>query len=204
MKDFYLYITNQLNPASLIAFILLDLFWSFFEGAVDLSGIGVLLTPIFSIITFAICFPCVILIQRYASYDSWSAALAKGLTLGILAALPLSFIGLGTAVIWGGLRVFYGVDEEVILLGKLTYAWREIEKSLRNAAPYEVRSKTIDEVIDYYYESGRLSLAQRDRLHRLRKLRNVHTHEMSTDHLATLVDDVTAMQNGPQMGFLRR
>ncbi len=193
MKDFYLYITNQLHPASLIAFILLDLAWSGIEGAFDLTGIGLLLTPIFSILIFAICFPSVILIQRYASYDPWPAALAKGLTLGLLAALPLSFIGLGVAFIWGALRIFYGVDEEVILLGKLTYPWREIEKSLRNAAPYEVRSKTIDEVIDYHYELGRLSLAQRDRLHRLRKLRNVHTHEMSTNQLATLVDDVTAM-----------
>jgi hypothetical protein len=89
-------------------------------------------------------------------------------------------------------------------VGMLTYAWCVIEKSLRNAAPYEVRSQTIDEVIDYHYESGRLSLAQRDRLHRLRKLRNVHTHQMSTDQLAILVDDVTAMQNSLQMGFLHR
>lgn len=44
-----------------------------------------------------------------------------------LTALPLSFIEPGITFIWGALRIFYGVDEEVILLGKLTYAWREIE-----------------------------------------------------------------------------
>lgn len=204
MKDFYLYITNQLHPASLITFILLDLAWSGVEGAVDLTGIGLLLTPIFSIIIFAICFPCVILIQRYAFYDNWSAALVKGLTLGFLAALPLSFVGLGVAFIWGALRIFYGVDEEVILLGKLTYAWREIEKFLRNAAPYEFRGWPTGELINYYYETGRLSASQRDHLQKLRKMRNLHTHEMSTDQLASLVDEVTAIQNSLQMRFMRR
>jgi hypothetical protein len=33
------------------------------------------------------------------------------------------------------------VDEEMILLGKLTYAWRVIEKSLRNAAPRQMFDK---------------------------------------------------------------
>ena len=204
MKDFYLYITNQLNPASLIAFIALDLVWSAIEGAVDLTGIGLLFTPILNLVIFSICFPCVILIQRYASYDHWSAALAKGLTLGLLAALPFSFIGLGTALVWGALRIFYRVDEEMILLGKLTYAWREIEKSLRSSAPYYVSTKTMDEVINYHYDTGRLSATQRDDLHELRRLRNLHAHEMSTDQLASLVEDVIAMQVSLQMRFTGR
>jgi hypothetical protein len=203
MKNLYLYLTNQFHSGSLIVLIALDLFWSVFEGGLAITGIGFLTIPLLMVVIFPLCFTAVTLIQKYAFYDDWPAALAKGLGFGIVAALPFSFVGILVAAGWGLMRLLYGVDQEVILLGKLTHAWRDVELTLRRLAPLEVRNETIEDVINYLYNHSLLSATVKDRLHDLRKLRNVNTHEISTNELSALVEAVLSTRDNLQRRNLR-
>jgi hypothetical protein len=193
MKNLYLYLTTNLHPGSLIVTIALDLLWSALEGALTVSVIGILLVPILIAIIFMICFGAVTSIQLSAAHDDWPAALAKGFALGVVAAIPFSVVGLIIGIVWGLLYAIYGVDEEVVLLGKLTRGWRDVEMALRRLAPPEVRNRNIDEVIDYLYDNRILSNELKNQLHELRRLRNINMHEMSTSELSVLVGDVLSM-----------
>ena len=203
MKDLYLYVTQRIHPGSILVTVALDLVWSLFEGGSTASFVGILLLPFLSGTIFIASFGAVTLIQRFGSGDEWSSALTKGLALGILAAVPFSVVGMIGAAGLGLMRLAYGVDEEVILLGKLTRSWREIESTLRNLAPTDVRSSSLDDVINYLYSQRLLSRTLKDQLHELRKQRNINTHEISTDELARLVEEVQAMENTLRARFLR-
>ncbi len=85
MKNLYLYITQRIHPGSILLAIALDLFWSLFETGSSASLVGIVLLPILSGTIFITSFGAVTLIQRYASNDKWSAAMSKGLALGIFA-----------------------------------------------------------------------------------------------------------------------
>jgi len=108
------------------------------------------------------------------------------------------------AAVWGVMRLTYGVDEEVILLGKLTRSWRAIEVTLQRMAPIEIRNQNTQEVIDYLYEQRYLSAGLRDRLQELRKQRNENVHKMTNRELASLVDEVQAVESTLRVRFLRR
>jgi hypothetical protein len=203
MKNLYIYLTNQFHSGSLIVLIALDLFWSVFEGGLAVTGIGFLIIPLLMVVIFPLCFTAVTLIQKYAFNDHWPAALAKGLGFGIVAALPFSFVGILVAAGWGLMRLLYGVDQEVILLGKLTHAWRDVELTLRRLAPPDIRNETTEDVINYLYNHRVLSANVKDRLHYLRKLRNVNTHEISTNELSALVDAVLSTRDNLQRRILR-
>lgn len=198
MKNFYIYLTNNLHPTSLIVTIALDLVWSVFEGGLTASIIGILAIPLLMATIFLVELVTVTLIQRYAAYDDWPAALVKGFGLGVFAALPFSFVGLALGAVWGVLHMIYGVDQEVILLGKLTLAWRDIEGSLRRLAPPEYRQSSTEEIINILFDGGMITATTRSRLHELRKLRNINTHEFSTTELEVLVDEVIAMRDSFQ------
>lgn len=202
MKELYQKLSLYLNPGSLIVAVAFDLLWSLPEGALTASWVGIILLPIAIITVFIASFGTVTLIQRYGSLDEWNTALTKGLIIGVLAAIPYSFIGLAAAGFWSFMRLTYGVDQEVILLGKLTRGWREIEVVLRKLAPPDVRGRSLDEVINYLRDQRLLSSALAEQLHDLRKQRNVNMHEISTDELATLVDSVQAMENTLHTRFL--
>lgn len=201
MRDLYLYLTRQIHPASLLVTIVFDLLWSVFETGLTASIVGILALPFLIGSIFIVCFGAVALIQRYSFHDDWPAALSKGLALGVVAAIPFSVIGMLVAAGWGLMRLIYGVDEEVVQLGKLTRSWREIERFLRRYAPAEYRE--IGEVIDYLYAQRYLSSELRDRLHELRKQRNINMHELSTEDLAVLVEDVQAMEFALRGKFLQ-
>ena len=203
MKDFYLYITRQIHPSSLLVTIAFDLLWSVFETGLTASILGIILLPLLSAVIFVVCFSAVTLVQRFGSYDEWPAALSKGLVLGVVAAIPFSVIGLLGAAVLGLMRLAYGVDADVILLGKLTHSWREIEVMLRKLAPADHKNRSIEEVIDYLYTQRVLSRALKDHLHELRQQRNINTHQISTQDLATLVDDVQRMESMLRGRFLR-
>jgi hypothetical protein len=203
MKNLYIYLTNQFHSGSLIVLIALDLFWSVFEGGLAVTGIGFLIIPLLMVVIFPLCFTAVTLIQKYAFNDDWPAALAKGLGFGIVAALPFSFVGILVAAGWGLMRLLYGVDQEVILLGKLTHAWRDVELALRRLAPPEIRNETTEDVINFLYNNRVLSATVKDRLHYLRKLRNLNTHEISTNELSALVDAVLSTRDNLQRRNLR-
>lgn len=200
MKDLYLSITERIHPGSIFAAVALDLIWSLFESGSSL--VGFLLMPILMGTIFVTSFTAVTLIQRYGSGDEWSAALSKGVAMGVFAAVPFSVVGVVGAGLVGLMRLAYGADEEVILLGKLTRSWREIEQQLRRLAPREVRNGSLDEVINSLYAQHYLSRELKDRLHELRKQRNINTHQISTDELSRLVDEVQAMEGMLQARFL--
>ena len=203
MKDLYLYITQRIHPGSIIVTIAFDLLWSLFEGGVTASFVGIIFLPILIGTIFIASFSAVTLIQRLGSGDEWSAALSKGLALGILAAVPFSAVGVIGGAGLGLMRLVYGVDEEVILLGKLTRSWREVEGILRRLAPPDIRNDGIDEVINHLHSGRLLSSTLNDQLHELRKQRNINTHEISTAELASLVEKVQAMENTLHLRFLR-
>ena len=194
MRDLYLSITRHIHPASLATTIALDLLWSVFETGSAASLVGILIMPFLMGVVFCLCFGAVTLIQRYSAYDDWPAALSKGLALGIVAAIPFSIVGLGVAAGWGLMHLLYGVDQEVILLGKLARSWRKIELTLRQMAAPELKNRGLDEVIDHLHARKIISAGQRDHLHELRKQRNFTMHQVSAQELESLVSDVQAME----------
>jgi len=194
MKDLYRYLNRQFHPLSIVVAVAFDILWSLFEGGSTLSIVGIILLPLFMGTVFIASFFAVTLIQKLAFGDEWGPALSKGLALGILAALPFSVMGVVGGAIWGAMRLTYGVDEEVILLGKLTRSWREIESTLRRLAP-ELRNQSFEIVIETLYDRRLLSRILRDQLHELRRQRNVNIHNVSTGELASLVDQVQSMES---------
>jgi hypothetical protein len=202
MKELYRKLSQYLHPASLLVAAAFDLLWGVPEGALTASWVGVVLLPVAFVSIFFVCFGAVTAIQRFGSGDEWSGALTKGLILGVLAAIPYSFIGMGVSAFWLIMRLTYGVDPEVILLGKLTRSWREIEGILRKLAPPDTRSQSLDEVINCLHSQRLLSRTLAEELHTLRKQRNITMHEMSTAELDTLVEQVQAMENTLRRRFL--
>lgn len=203
MKDIYLYITQRIHPGSIIVAVAFDLLWSVFEGGLTASWIGIIFLPFLIVPIFIASFGAVTLIQMFGSGDRGSEAMAKGLALGVLAAVPFSIIGVVAAAGLGLMRLVYGVDEETVLLGKLTRSWREIEVTLRRLAPPEFRGRGLDEVINHLYNQGVLPVSLKDRLHELRKQRNINMHQISTSELAMLVENVQEMETALRIRFLR-
>lgn len=203
MKNLYVYLTNQLHPGSLILTIALDMLWSVFEIGITGSFVGIICLPFTMAGVFLVCFTAVTALQRYAAHDEWPSALTKGLALGVVAALPFSVIGFGLAIVWGVLHLLFGADEEVLLLGKLTRGWRDIEVTLRSLAPPDIRNENFEEVINHLYNTRMIPGVMKDRLHELRRLRNIQVHEMSTAELSPLVDEVLVMRAAIQHRFLR-
>lgn len=194
MKEFYLYVRQNIHPGSILVAIAFDLLWSLFEGGSTLSLVGIILLPFFMATVFVSSFGAVTLFQKFGSGDEWGPALSKALAIGVLAALPFSVIGMASGL---GLLIAhqkYRVDREVILLGNLTRSWREIESLLRRLAP-EMRGYGLDRVIETLYERGRLSRSLKDQLHALRQRRNVNVHDVSTGELAELVNELQAMES---------
>ncbi len=201
MKELYLYITQRIHTGSILTAVALDLLWSLFEGVSTGSFVGIVFLPILSGTLFVVSFSAVTLTQRFASKDEWSAALSKGLALGIFAAVPYSIIGAAAAAGLGLSHLMYGADEEVILLGKLTRSWREVERILRQRAPKEIDS--VENVINYLCDHRMLSKDLKDQLHNLRRQRNKNMHEISTAALSVLVEDVQAMEQTLRRRFLQ-
>ncbi len=92
---------------SALVVIALDFVWSFLEGAVSLSIVGLLFVPFLSICIAGITFASVTLIQFYIAKDTVGQALAKGVALGILAGVPYMIMGTVVGIpllTWSGLN----------------------------------------------------------------------------------------------------
>ena len=194
MKNFYTKISTYFHPGSLILTILLDLLWAIPETFLTATLFGVALEPFSIVLIFLICGGAVALIQHHLAGDEWPEALSKGAVLGLLAAVPFSIVTSTLGALWGFLRLIYGVTPEIILLGKLSKSWREMEKTVRNLVPADYRRHTFDEIINYLLAEGVFTAELGGQLHQIRRERNLNAHTYTTKTLAELVDKVEDMQ----------
>lgn len=188
MKQAFLSVNHQINPYSLLVTVAFDFLWNI----PDLFGVGLCLAPVI----FLLCFGTVTLIQRHISQDDLNTAMTKGLLLGVLAALPFSVITTTASILFGVLQLRYGADQDVMLLGELTKAWKNLEHVLKSPfSPAEQRAMNLDETIDALFERGLISAAEQSELHMLRMARNKIVHnsqqqEVSIAELSELVGKV--------------
>ena len=194
LKNTLVFLNREIHVLSLIILLALDLMWMCFEGISIASLVGIFLIVLIVVVVFLTCFTAVALVQHTLNDDDWNSALTKGFVFGIIAAIPLSFVSIIFAAIWGVLRLLFGTDKEVIQLGKLTANWRELEKSLRSMAPEEMRKENIDDVIRYLHTEGNISTADANDLNELRKYRNVSTHEYTPAAIDDVVTRVTRLR----------
>ncbi|HID51284.1 MAG TPA: hypothetical protein EYP41_04500 [Anaerolineae bacterium] len=98
---------TQVHPLSAFVTIVIDWLWFMVEAPATLSVVGlVALLPIM-LVSMAICFVPVLLVQRFVSHDDWRASIAKGVVMGIVAGVPYPVIGTifgGTLLGWAGLH----------------------------------------------------------------------------------------------------
>ncbi len=91
--------------SSLITLIL-DNLWGLGEVGATATGVGILGVPVLSLFTGISCFIAVCGIQHFIAHDSWGAALAKALVMGIIAGVPYQVSGTavgGLLLGWSGL-----------------------------------------------------------------------------------------------------
>lgn len=147
MKRKFAWATLEIHILSWIVTIALDIIWSGVELPAIASVVGLLTVPGLALVIFGMCLVAVACVQHYIVRDDWGIALSKGVTLGIIAAIPLSFTSLLGGAFLGVFRLLTGLDKEVILLGKFTKEWRLLEGTLRSIAPPKVRRKSLFSVI---------------------------------------------------------
>ena len=98
---------TPVHPLSAFITIVIDWFWSMVEVPATLSTVGlVALLPIM-LVSMAMCFVSVLLVQRFVSRDDWGASLAKGVAMGIAAGVPYPVLGtsFGTVLLaWAGIH----------------------------------------------------------------------------------------------------
>ena len=96
---------SPIHPLSAFVTIVLDGLWSIPEFAVTASIVGLPVLLILILSLFFVCFLTVLLIQRFVAHDSWGASAAKGVAMGIAAAVPYAIIGTvagALLLIWAG------------------------------------------------------------------------------------------------------
>jgi hypothetical protein len=81
---------------SVVITVVLDWVWGAIEVGTASTVAGLPLLPVLTLATGLTGFLTVTLLQRFASNDSWGAALGKGLFMGVIAGVP--FMVTGTAV----------------------------------------------------------------------------------------------------------
>lgn len=98
---------TPVHPLSAFVTIVIDWLWFLVEAPATLSVVGlVALLPIM-LLSFALCFVSVLLVQRYVSHDDWGASIAIGVVLGIAAGVPYPVIGTFFGIVllgWAGVH----------------------------------------------------------------------------------------------------
>lgn len=91
---------------SAMVILALDWVWSLLEGLVTVSVIGMIALPLLSFVIAIAGFTAVYSIQYFVAHDRGGEAFAKGVALGILAAVPFPVVGTAIGVpllAWAGL-----------------------------------------------------------------------------------------------------
>ena len=92
---------------SALVVIALDWIWGFVEKFATISVIGIVMLPILSITLFFVTFLAVLFIQHVLDRDRLTVCAAKGVALGIIAAVPYQIIGTAVGVpllAWAGIN----------------------------------------------------------------------------------------------------
>jgi hypothetical protein len=92
---------------SALVVIALDWIWGFVEKFATISVVGIVMLPILSITVFFVTFLAVLFIQRVLDRDRLPVCAAKGVALGIVAAVPYQVIGTVVGVpllAWAGIN----------------------------------------------------------------------------------------------------
>jgi uncharacterized protein (DUF2062 family) len=92
-----------LHYLSALIVIALDWLWTPVEGTATVSVVGLVALPILMGGIFLISGLSVSLIQHFVKHETWGTSIAKGIALGIFAAVPYPFVG----SIAGGLFLSY-------------------------------------------------------------------------------------------------
>ncbi|HMR67287.1 MAG TPA: hypothetical protein PKE64_25020 [Anaerolineae bacterium] len=94
------------HPLSSLIIIILDNIWSFGEITATATVIGLPIILLLAVAAGVSCGVSVTLNQRYLAHEMWGAAIAKGVTAGIIAAIPYSITGTSVGAVmlaWAGL-----------------------------------------------------------------------------------------------------
>lgn len=100
-----------LHPLSALATVAIDGASTVAEIGATAVVVGVLLVPVLMTVSALACLIAVALIERFVAHKSWGEALAWGIGLGLLTALPYFFLGgvAGSIALgWAGL---YGLQK---------------------------------------------------------------------------------------------
>jgi hypothetical protein len=95
------------HPLSAFVTIVLDWIWTAVELPLAASIVGMPAIIPISLSIGALCCLATTLVQKFVSHDSWGAALAKGLVLGIAAGVPYPVTGTAVGaplLLWSGLH----------------------------------------------------------------------------------------------------
>ena len=101
------HIIHKIGLHPLTAFGMLAVDWMLFSA--DSTGVGWLIS---CMVAAVLVIPC-ILIQRYAYKDDWSIAIAKGVIVGIITAIPTPLPAIITGV--GGIMGAIGSSKQNLI-----------------------------------------------------------------------------------------
>ncbi len=95
------------HPLSAFVTIVIDWLWTMVEVGATITVAGLLTILPLIIACGATCFVIVLLVQRYVAGDQWGACIAKGLAMGVAAAVPYAVVGTAAGIAllgWAGIH----------------------------------------------------------------------------------------------------
>jgi hypothetical protein len=171
----------------LIAVFLLDCLWMFIETGAAISIVGIPAIPVIVFVIFGLSSYIVFSKQRILG-DRPAPAIVKGVSLGVVAAVPFPVFYTIALVVIGVLHKLFPqasrVAGEIPLFkderfGRFANDFKEIESVLKEAVRKVDPSKVSDEVfenINFLDRKGMMSKDLCDELHKIRKIRNKLVH----------------------------
>lgn len=95
------------HPLSSLIIIIIDGIWGLGEIVATTTVVGLPTIPLLMVTAGVFCGVSVTLNQRYLAHDIWGAAIAKGVTAGIIAGIPypVAATSVGAVMLaWAGLH----------------------------------------------------------------------------------------------------
>lgn len=180
---------GEIHGLSWVLTIVLDLIWNIPDVTAICSIWGITSVPFLSLIVFTICFVVVTLVQRFVSEDEWEKAAAKGLALGVLAAVPFSILTFVGRSIYKSIQHLF----EATQVGSVIIPWREFEKraiTKAMALGMKVPANSnfeMAKVIPFLVTNGVIAAADAPALTTIRQGRNDTVHTGTPEMVRQLI-----------------